>query len=60
MKIEKEMMTTEIDYKAIKENAHKIDCSVRISDFDTSHPNPYRLDYITSDMRRYWNYKGVN
>lgn len=52
------MMTTEIDYKAIKENAHKIDCSVRISDFDTSHPNPYRLDYITSDMRRYWNYGG--
>ena len=49
MKIENETKITYPDYH--------IDCTVTEADFDTSHPNPYRIDYAASDIYRYLKYK---
>lgn len=43
----------EPDYKRIRELSHRIDCTITEADFDTSKPNPYRIDYIASDIHRY-------
>ena len=43
----------ESDYKTIRELSHRIDCTITEADFNTSHPNPYRIDYIASDIHRY-------
>ena len=45
------------DYELIKELSYHIDCTVTEADFDTSHPNPYRIDYAASDIYRYLKYK---
>lgn len=43
----------ELDYKTIRELSHRIDCTITEADFNTSHPNPHRIDYIASDIHRY-------
>lgn len=42
-----------IDYKAIREMGKRIDCTITEADFNTSHPNPYRVDYTVADINRY-------
>lgn len=54
--MENEIKFKEPDYKRIRELSHRIDCTVTQADFDTSHPNPYRIDYIVSDIHRYLKY----
>ena len=58
MKKENETIFKEPDYKAIQKLSHRIDCTVTQADFDTSHPNPYRIDYAVSDIHRYMKYIG--
>ena len=58
MKKEHETIFKEPDYKAIQKLSHRIDCTVTQADFDTSHPNPYRIDYAVSDIHRYMKYIG--
>ena len=41
------------NYKQINEDAHRIDCTISEADFNTSHPNRYRLDYTFGDIHRY-------
>lgn len=53
MKTENETKFRQLDYKTIRELSHRIDCTITEADFNTSHPNPYRIDYITSDIHRY-------
>ena len=53
MKMENKTKFQEPDYKAIRELSHRIDCTITEADFYTSHPNPYRIDYISSDIGRY-------
>ena len=46
----------EPDYKAIRELSHRIDCTITEADYYTSHPNPYRIYYMASDIHRYLKY----
>ena len=48
---------TQPDYKAIRELSHCIDCTITEAEFNTNHPNPYRIDYAISDIHRYLKYK---
>ena len=57
MKIENETKITYPDYKSIRELSYHMDCTITQEDFNTSIPNPYRIDYLISDMRRYLKYK---
>ena len=57
MKIGNETKNTYPDYKSIRELSYLIDCTITQEDFNTSIPNPYRIDYLISDMRRYLKYK---
>ena len=57
MKIENETKITYPDYKSIRELSYRMDCTITQEDFNTSIPNPYRIDYLISDMRRYLKYK---
>ena len=56
MKTENETKIVAPDYKRIQELSHRIDCTITEADFDTSHPNPYRVDYTASDIHRYLKY----
>ncbi len=58
MKIKNETKLTYPDYKRIRELSHRIDCTVTQADFDTSHPNPNRINYTASDVNRYLKYTG--
>ena len=58
MKKENETIFKEPDYKAIRKLSHRMDCTIKQSDFDTSNPNPYRVDYVASDIHRYLTYIG--
>lgn len=58
MKTENKLNFKEPDYKAIRELSHRIDCTITETDFNTSHPNPYRIDYTTNDIHRYLKYAG--
>ena len=58
MKIENEIKNTYPDYKSIRELSHCMDCTVTQADFNTSSPNPYRIDYLAGDIHRYLNYAG--
>lgn len=58
MKMENEIKIVEPDYKKIRELSRRIDCMVTIADFNTSHPNPYRISYIAGDINRYLSYTG--
>ena len=53
MEIKNKERKTTIDYKAIRELSHRMDCVVTEADFDTSRPNPYRMAYTASDIHRY-------
>ena len=53
MKTENETKIVMLDYKRIRELSHRIDCTITEADFNTSHPNPYRIDYTASDIHRY-------
>lgn len=44
---------TYIDYKAIREMGKRTDCTITEADFNTSHPNPYRISHIIGDIARY-------
>lgn len=48
----------EPDYKTIRELSHRIGCTITEADFDTSKPNPYRIDNVVSDIHRYLKYVG--
>lgn len=54
--MENKTKITQPDYKAIRELSHRIDCTITEADFNTSHPNPYRIDYMLSDIHRYLKY----
>ena len=41
------------DYRKIRELSHRMDCTITEADFNTSRPNPYRIDYAASDINRY-------
>ena len=58
MKTENETKITYPDYKTIRELSHRIDCTITEADFNTSHPNLHRIDYIASDIHRYLKYAG--
>lgn len=58
MKIGNETKNTYPDYKSIRELSHCMDCTITQADFDTSNPNPYRIDYAASDIYRYLKYAG--
>ena len=53
-----EVKNTYLDYKKIREESCRIDCTITLSDFCTSYPNPYRIDYAASDIHRYLKYMG--
>lgn len=42
-----------IDYKTIREIGKRMDCTITEADFNTSHPNPYRISYMVNDIARY-------
>lgn len=41
------------DYGYTKEELCRIDCTITLADFDTSHPNPRRIDCVAGDINRY-------
>ena len=40
MKKENETIFKEPDYRAIQKLSHRMDCTIKQSDFDTGNPNP--------------------
>ena len=54
--MEKETKLKEPDCKTIRELSHRIDCTITEADFNTSRPNPCRIDYTASDIHRYLKY----
>ena len=53
MTTQKKQNNIYIDYKAIREMGKRIDCTITEADFNTSHPNPYRIDNTVADINRY-------
>ena len=53
MKNEREINYMFIDYGKINELSHRIDCTVTEADFNTNHPNPYRINYAAEDIHRF-------
>ena len=53
MNTENKTKFKEPDYKKIRELSQRINCTVEEEDFDTSHPNPYRINYIARDINEY-------
>lgn len=53
MNTQKKQNNTYIDYKAIREMGKRIDCTIVEADFNTSHPNPYRINNTAADINRY-------
>lgn len=49
---------TYIDYGKIRRLSCCIDCTVVESDFDTSRPNPYRINATANDINRFLKYGG--
>lgn len=58
MKAENKTKFKEPDYKRIRELSYRIDCTITEADFNTSRPNPYRIDYIASDINRHFKHIG--
>lgn len=58
MKTDNKTKFKEPDYKTIRELSHRMDCTITQADFNTSSPNPYRIDYTASDIHRYLKYAG--
>ena len=59
MKMENETKFVVPDYKKIHEISHRMDCTITEADYDTDHPNRYRIDYIVCDINRYLKNGGV-
>ena len=55
MKIETK--NTYLDYKKIREESRRIDCTITLADFSTHYPNSNRIAYAASDINRYLRYK---
>lgn len=53
MTTQKKQNNTYIDYKVIREMGKRIDCTITEVDFNTSRPNPCRIDYTVADINRY-------
>ena len=58
MKTKNKTQNTYPDYKTIRIKAQCIDCTITEADFNTDHPNPYRIDYIVSDINRHFKHAG--
>lgn len=58
MKLKNGEVVVTPDYEAIKSMSHSVDCTICSEDFNTSRPNPHRLDYAVSDIHRYMKYSG--
>ena len=56
METENETKIVVPDYRKIRELSHRMNCTITEADFNTSHPNPYRIDYTASDIHRYLKY----
>lgn len=54
MKAKKEFIYP--DYEKIRKESRRIDCTITEADFNTDRPNPRRIDYTASDIRRYLKY----
>lgn len=48
-----ETKINQLDYKEIQELSRRVDHTITEADFNTTHPNPLRIDYIISDIHRY-------
>lgn len=48
------------DYRFVRNLSHRVDCTITEADFNTRHPNPYRIDCALRDIRRYLKYDGGN
>lgn len=57
MEIKNKERKTTIDYKAIRELSHCMDCVLYESDFSTYYPNRW-TDRIMADINRYLKYGG--
>ena len=57
MKTENETKITYPDYKSIRELSRCIYCTITQEDFNTTNPNPSRIDYLVSDLNRCLKYK---
>ena len=44
---------THPDYKKIREESRRMDCTIVEDDFNTSYPNPRRISLIAGDINRY-------
>ena len=55
MKFEREIKYP--DYKKIREESCRMDCTIVEADFNTNHPHTYRVDYAANDIKRYLKYK---
>ena len=53
MEIENKSKDTFPNYQKIREMSKRMDCTISEADFNTSRPNPYRIDYAASDIHRY-------
>ena len=45
------------DYKKIREESRRIDCTIVGDDFNTNYPNPRRISLVAGDINRYLRYK---
>lgn len=45
------------DYKKIREESCRTDCTITEADFSTSRPNPRRIANAVGDINRYLMYK---
>lgn len=51
MKAKKEFIYP--DYEKIRKESRRIDCTITEADFNTSCPNPYRINVTAGDINRY-------
>ena len=52
-----ETKNTYPDYKKIREEGRRIDCTITWADFSTHYHNSNRIAYTASDINRYLRYK---
>lgn len=45
--------TTYWNYKEIQKESHRIDCTISVSDFSTSHPDYSRIDRFANEISRH-------
>ena len=47
------------NYKKIREEGYRISCSISESDFNTSRPNPFRIEKTISEINEYLRMKNI-